>query len=154
VARLAEVAEALGHAGGQVCLVEVGEPRRVVFAGGSVEGLLCPGEGGAAGVRVVARGVPVGFHDQALGEQGRRPVADGCGLGSPGEVDRLIRPGQVEGLVRLGGEDLRGEGVVVGVPRVGQRLGEVPLGQSVLVAVVGDPAGFFCFDAVSLFSFS
>jgi hypothetical protein len=68
-------------------------------------------------------------------------VADGCGLGGSGEVDRLIRPGQVERLVRLGGEDLRCEGVVVGVPRVGQGLGEVPLGQSVLVAVVGDPAG-------------
>ena len=83
----------------------------------------------------------MGFHDQALGEQGRRPVADGCGLGGPGEVDRLIRPGQVERLVRLGGEDLRRECMVVGVPRVGQGLGEVPLGQAVLVAVVGDPAG-------------
>jgi hypothetical protein len=31
--------------------------------------------------------------------------------------------------------------MVVGVPRVGQGLGEVSLGQSVLVAVVGDPAG-------------
>jgi hypothetical protein len=96
----------------------------------------------------------VGFHDQALGEQGRRPVADGCGLGGSGEVDRLIRPGQVEGLVRLGGEDLGREGMVVGMPRVGQGLGEVTLGQAVLVAVVGDPAGFFCFDAVSLFLLS
>jgi hypothetical protein len=31
--------------------------------------------------------------------------------------------------------------MVVGVPRVGQGLGEVSLGQSVLVAVVGDPGG-------------
>jgi hypothetical protein len=49
------------------------------------------------------------FHDQALGEQGRRPVADGRGLGGSGEIDRLIRPGQVERLVRLCGEDLRSE---------------------------------------------
>jgi hypothetical protein len=116
VACLAEVAEALGHAGGQVCLVEVGQPRRVVLAGGPVEGLFRPGDDGAASAGVVAGGVAVGFHDQALGEQGRRPVADGCGLGGASEVDRLIRAGQVEGLVRLGGEDLRGEGVVVGVP--------------------------------------
>jgi len=93
----------------------------------------------------------MGLHDQALGEQGRRPVADGCGLGGPCQVDRLIRPGQVQGLVRLGGKNLRRKGMVVGVPRVGQGLGEVPLGQSVLVAVIGDPASFFCFDAVSLF---
>ena len=63
VARVTEIPEALSHAGGQVRLVKVGEPRRVVFAGGPVEGLLCPCEGGAAGMRVVARGVPVGFHD-------------------------------------------------------------------------------------------
>ena len=44
--------------------------------------------------------------------------------GGPGEVDRLIRPGQVERLVRLGGEDLRSECMIVGVPRVGQGLGE------------------------------
>jgi hypothetical protein len=45
-------------------------------------------------------------------------VADGCGLGIPGEVDRLIWPGQVQGLVCLG-EDLGREGMIVGVPRVG-----------------------------------
>jgi hypothetical protein len=71
VACLAEVAEALRHAGGQVCLVEVGQPRRVVLAGSPVEGLLRGGEDGAAGASVVAGCVPVGFHDQALGEQGR-----------------------------------------------------------------------------------
>jgi hypothetical protein len=71
VARLAEVAEALRHAGGQVRLVEVGEPGRVVLAGGAVEGLLGPGEGGAAGTGVVTGGMAVGFHDQALGEEGR-----------------------------------------------------------------------------------
>jgi hypothetical protein len=68
-------------------------------------------------------------------------MADGCGLGGPGQVDRFIRSGQVERLVRLGGENLCRKGMVVGMPRVGQGLGEVPLGQSVLVAVVGDPAG-------------
>jgi hypothetical protein len=56
----------------------------------------------------------VGFHDQALGEQGRRPVADGCGLGGPGEVNRLIRAGQVERLVRMGGEDLCRKGMRAG----------------------------------------
>jgi hypothetical protein len=56
VARLAEVAEALRHAGRQVRLVEVGEPRRVVLAGGAVEGLLRPGECGTAGTGVVAGG--------------------------------------------------------------------------------------------------
>jgi hypothetical protein len=78
-------------------------------------------------------------------------MADGCGLGGSGEVDRLIGPGQVERLVRLGGEDLRSEGMIVGVPRIGQGLGEVPLGQAMLVTVVGNPTSFFCFDAVSLF---
>jgi hypothetical protein len=78
-------------------------------------------------------------------------VADGCGLGGAGEVDRLIRPRQVERLVRLAGENLSRERMVTGVPRVGQGLGEVPLGQAVLVAVVGDPSGFFRFDAVSPF---
>jgi len=83
----------------------------------------------------------VGFHDQALGEQGRRAVADGCGRGGSDEVDRLIQPGQVERLVRLGGEDLRRRRMVTSVPRAGQDLGGVPLGQAVLVTVVGDPAG-------------
>jgi len=41
-----------------------------VFAGCTVKCLLRPGENCTAGVRVVAGGVPVGFHDQALGEQG------------------------------------------------------------------------------------
>ena len=41
-----------------------------------------------------AGGVPVGSHDQALGEQGRRAVADGCGRGGSDEVDRLIQPGR------------------------------------------------------------
>ncbi|HEY1000047.1 MAG TPA: hypothetical protein VGD83_10435 [Streptosporangiaceae bacterium] len=91
--------------------------------------------------RVVAGGVPVGFHDQALGEQGRRAVADGCGRGGSGEVDRLIQPGQVERLVRLGGENLRRRRMVASVPRAGQDLGGVPLGQAVLVTVVGDQAG-------------
>jgi hypothetical protein len=68
-------------------------------------------------------------------------VADGCGLGGSGEVDRLIRPGQVERLVRLGSEDLCRKSRVFGVPRIGQRLGKIPLGQAVLVAVVGNPAG-------------
>ena len=112
--------------------------RRV--AGGAVEGLLFPGEDGAAGARVVTCGVPVGFHDQALGEQGRRAVADGCGRGGSDEVDRLIQPGQVERLVRLGGENLRRRRMVTSVPRAGQDLGGVPLGQAVLVTVVGDPA--------------
>ena len=70
MACLAEVAEALRHAGRQVCLIEVGKPRRVVFAGCTVKCLFCPDENGTAGVRVVAGGVPVGFHDQAFGEQG------------------------------------------------------------------------------------
>jgi hypothetical protein len=43
-------------------------------------------------------------------------VSDGCGLGGAGEVDRLIRPGQVERLVRLAGENLSRERMVVGVP--------------------------------------
>ena len=51
VARLAEVAEALRHAGRQVRLVEVGQPRRVILAGGAVESLLRPGKDGAAGLR-------------------------------------------------------------------------------------------------------
>jgi hypothetical protein len=88
-----------------------------------------------------AGGVPVGFHDQALGEQGRRAVADGCGRGGSDEVDRLIQPGQVECLVRLGGENLRRRRMVTSVPRVGQDLVGVPLGQAVLVTVAGDPAG-------------
>jgi hypothetical protein len=68
-------------------------------------------------------------------------VADGCGLGGSGEVDRLIRPGQVECLMSLGGEDLSGKRGIVGVSRIGQRLGEIPLGKAILVAVVGNPAG-------------
>ncbi len=68
-------------------------------------------------------------------------MADGCGLGGPGEVDRLIRPGQVERLVRLGSEDLRRKSWVAGVPRIGQRLSEIPLGEAVLAAVVGNPSG-------------
>jgi hypothetical protein len=70
----------------------------------------------------------VGFHDQAFGEQGCRSVADGCGLCGSGEVDRLIRPGQVERLVRLGSEDLCRKSRVAGMPRIGQRLGEISLG--------------------------
>ena len=67
-------------------------------------------------------------------------------------VSEVLGPGQPCGdvailLVSLGGENLRRECMVVGVPRVGQGLGEVPLGQAVLVAVVGDPAGFFCWDS-------
>jgi hypothetical protein len=68
-------------------------------------------------------------------------VADGCGLGGPGEVDRLIRPGQVERLVCLGSEDLRRKSWVAGVPRIGQCLSEIPLGEALLVAVVRNPAG-------------
>jgi hypothetical protein len=34
-------------------------------------------------------------------------VSDGCRLGGAGKVDRLVRPGQAERLVRLAGEDLR-----------------------------------------------
>jgi hypothetical protein len=84
VARFAEVAEALRHPGRQVCLIEVGEPHRVIFAGCAVKCLLCPSEHGTAGVRVVAGGVPVSFHDQAFSEQGCRPVADGRSLGGSG----------------------------------------------------------------------
>jgi hypothetical protein len=50
---------------------KAGSPGRVVYAGGAVEGLLRSGEGSAAGAGVVAGGVAVCFHDQALGEQGR-----------------------------------------------------------------------------------
>jgi len=57
-------------------------------------------------------------------------VADGRSLGGSGEIDRLIRPGQVERLVRLAGENLSRECMVVGVPRVGQGLDEVALGRS------------------------
>ena len=61
-------------------------------------------------------------------------------------VSEVLGPGQPCGdvailLVSLAGEDLSRERTVTGVPRVGQGLGEVPLGQAVLVAVVGDPAG-------------
>ena len=68
-------------------------------------------------------------------------MADGGGLGGSGEVDRLIWPGQVERLVGLGSEDLRCQGRVAGVPRVGECLGEVSLGEAVLITVVGNPAG-------------
>jgi hypothetical protein len=125
---------------GSTVISRPGEPHRVIFAGCAVKCPLCPSERGTAGVRVVAGGVPVSFHDQAFSEQGGRPVADGRSLGGSGEVDRLIWPGQVERLVRLGSEDLRRKSRVTGVPRIGQRLGEVPLGQAVLVAVVGNPA--------------
>jgi hypothetical protein len=40
--------------------------------------------------------------------------------------------------MRLGGEDLRRKRMVVGMPRVGRGLSEVPLGHAVLVAVVGE----------------
>ena len=68
-------------------------------------------------------------------------MADGRGLGGSSEVDRFSRPGQVERLVRLGSEDLCRESWVTGVPRIGERLSEIPLGQAVLVAVVSNPAG-------------
>jgi hypothetical protein len=54
VSGLAEVAEALGHPRGEVCLVEVRQPGRVVLAGRAVEGPLRLGECGSAGVCVVA----------------------------------------------------------------------------------------------------
>jgi len=71
VAGFAEVAEALGHAGCQLCHVEVGQPGGVVFLGSAVERAFSRGEGHAAGTRVVAGRVPVCFHDQAFGEQCR-----------------------------------------------------------------------------------
>jgi hypothetical protein len=42
--------------------------------------------------------------------------------------------------VRLGGEHL-GQGVVAAMPSVCEGLGEVALGETVLVTVVGDPPG-------------
>lgn len=42
-------------------------------------------------------------------------MSDGCGLGGAGEVDRLIRPGQLERLVRLAGENFGRECMVTGV---------------------------------------
>jgi len=106
VTRFAKVAEALRHAGRQVCLIEVGEPRRVIFAGRAVKRPLCLGKSGAAGMGIVAGGVAVCLHDQALGQQGRRTVPDGSGLGGSREVDCLVWPGEVERLVRLSGKDL------------------------------------------------
>jgi hypothetical protein len=68
VGSLVEVAETLGHAGGQVGLVEVGQPCRVVFAGGAVECPLRSGKCGSAVVGVIARCVAVRLHNQAFGE--------------------------------------------------------------------------------------
>jgi hypothetical protein len=79
----------------------------------------------------------MGLHDQALGEQSGRPVADGCGLGSPGEVDRLIRPGQVERLVRLGGFSENeftqaGPGALRGIKKCFEDLGDYTPAEIVL----------------------
>jgi len=54
----------------RICLIEVGKPRRVIFAGCPVKGLLCLGKSAAAGTGIVAGGMSVRFHDQAFGEQG------------------------------------------------------------------------------------
>ena len=70
---------------------------------------------------------------------GELPAMIARGLGGAGEVDGCAGPGQVEGLVGLGGQDLGGQGRVVGVAGIGQCLGQVPLGDAVLVAVVGGP---------------
>ena len=78
---------------------------------------------------------------QAFGEQLARSVFDGRGPGEAGQIDGLARPGQVESLVRLRGEDLRAQGVVADVAGAGEHLGQVPLGDAVLAAVVGHPAG-------------
>ena len=48
-------------------------------------------------------------------------MADGCGLGGAGEVDRLVRPGRLARLVRLAGENLGRKCMVTGVPRAGMR---------------------------------
>ena len=62
------------------------------------------------------------------------------GLGGSGQIDRLIWPGQIKRLVGLGSEDLRRQGRIVGMPCVGERLGEIPLRETMLIAVVGNPA--------------
>jgi hypothetical protein len=49
-------------------------------------------------VGIVAGGVAVRLHDQALGEQGRRTVPDGSGLGGSREVDSLALPGEIKRL--------------------------------------------------------
>jgi hypothetical protein len=141
VASLAKVTEALRHAGRQVRLIEIGEPRRIVLASCTVECPLCPGKSRAAGVGIVTGRMPVRFHNEAFGEQSRRPVPEGSGLGGSGKVDGLTWAGQVESLMGLGSEDLRSQRRVIGVARIRQCLRKVPLGNAVFVAVVGDPAG-------------
>jgi hypothetical protein len=56
------VQRAAGVAGGVACLVEAGEPGRVVLAGGAVKGLLGSGEGGTAPKTVTASANALGRH--------------------------------------------------------------------------------------------
>lgn len=141
VTRLAKITEALRHAGRQVRLIEIPEPRRVILAGRAVEGPLSRSKSRTAGVSIVTGGMPVRFHHEALGQQCGRAVPDSSGLGCPGKVDGLIRTGQVESLVCLGSQNLRSQSRVTGMTRVGQCLRQVPLGDTVLVAVVSHPPG-------------
>jgi hypothetical protein len=107
VTRFTKITETLRHAGRQVCLIEVSEPRRVIFANRTVKRPLRLGQSDTAGAGIITGRVPVRLHDQALSEQGPRTAADGSGPAGSRKVDCLIRPSKIERLMRLRSQDFR-----------------------------------------------